>query len=268
MKPRNIQEALDLATSLSKTELVPKHLRGRPSETLLLIMNALSRGRDVLDHLSSRYVVHGQVGMTAVAMIAEANASGIFKGVLRFEWTGKGPDLACRCYAIEASTDAELEFTFTLQEARQAGFTKNNKYTEMPKQMLAYRAATFFVRLYCPHVLAGAMTDMEIREVQLDTSADEKRVEELNAELAALPASDDKNGRDQGRSALVEWMKSGNSDVTARQAFRSLSSKFGNTADVEEALLSLVEDKVVAKRYTTVSAKGGRQTATYSLITE
>ena len=193
MKPRNIQEALDLATSLSKTELVPKHLRGRPSETLLLIMNALSRGRDVLDHLSSRYVVHGAVGMTAVAMIAEANASGIFKGVLRFEWIGEGPDLACRCYAIEASTDAELEFTFSLQEARQAGFTKNNKYAEMPKQMLAYRAATFFVRLYCPHVLAGAMNDMEIREVQLDggANADEKRVEELNAELASLPAADE-----------------------------------------------------------------------------
>jgi hypothetical protein len=48
------------------------------------------------------------------------------------------------------------------------------------------------VRLYCPHVLAGAMTDMEIREVQLDTSADEKRVEELNAELASLPVAEDK----------------------------------------------------------------------------
>jgi hypothetical protein len=146
----------------------------------------------VLDHLSSRYVVHGQVGMTAVAMIAEANASGIFKGVLRFEWTGEGPDLACRCWAIEESTGLMCEYTFTMQEARQAGFTKNNKYAEMPKQMLAYRAATFFVRLYCPHVLAGAMTDMEIREVQLDTSADEKRVEELNAELASLPVAEDK----------------------------------------------------------------------------
>ena len=36
------------------------------------------------------------------------------------------------------------------------------------------------------------MNDMEIREVQLDggASADEKRVEELNAELASLPAKE------------------------------------------------------------------------------
>jgi predicted ArsR family transcriptional regulator len=70
---------------------------------------------------------------------------------------------------------------------------------------------------------------------------------------------------DRSHRALVEWMKSKNCEVTARQAARGLGREFDSVPEAERALHSLVEENVVIKQYTTPSEKGGRQTATYRL---
>ena len=43
--------------------------------------------------------------------------------------------------------------------------TKNgSKWLTMPRQMLAYRAGSFFARMYCPEVLLGIQTIDEIQD--------------------------------------------------------------------------------------------------------
>ena len=42
---------------------------------------------------------------------------------------------------------------------------KGSKWLTMPEQMLQYRAASFFARIYCPHALMGLQTVEEVKDV-------------------------------------------------------------------------------------------------------
>ena len=44
----------------------------------------------------------------------------------------------------------------------------NKKWKTMPEQMLAYRAAAFFARLYCPEVLMGCQVEGEAEDITPD----------------------------------------------------------------------------------------------------
>ena len=45
-------------------------------------------------------------------------------------------------------------------------YTKNgSKWVTMPEQMMMYRAAAFFARVFCPHALMGLQTAEEVQDV-------------------------------------------------------------------------------------------------------
>jgi hypothetical protein len=54
--------------------------------------------------------------------------------------------------------------------AKSEGWTSNTKWKNMPEQMLGYRAASFFARMYCPEALMGLQTYDEI----IDVSSEEQ----------------------------------------------------------------------------------------------
>jgi hypothetical protein len=159
--PQSIDEAMTLAQTLADSTMVPKAFQGKPQDILLCIIDALTRGRNPILHLQSRYVIQGQAAITGKGLIAEANASGRFKGCLKFKYDGQGADLAVTCWAIERETDERLEYTFSMADAKLAGYTSNRKYQELPREMLTYRAATFFARFYAPDIIQGMLVEGE-----------------------------------------------------------------------------------------------------------
>jgi len=42
---------------------------------------------------------------------------------------------------------------------------KGSKWQTMPRQMMMYRAASFFARVHCPEVLIGLQTVDEVQDV-------------------------------------------------------------------------------------------------------
>lgn len=155
------------AKLFASSPLVPAHIgdggsaKGLANCYIALVL-AKEMGENPLVVMQNIYIVHGRAGWNATYMIAKANASGVFKGVIRFHYTGEGPKRSCTAKATLKETGEEVSTTVGMEMAAAEGWTKNSKYKTLPDQMLAYRAATFLVRLYCPQVMLGYQTREEL----------------------------------------------------------------------------------------------------------
>lgn len=162
------------ATMFATSPLVPEHLRNGSKETAIAncyiaMILAKQMGENPLVVMQNIYIVKGKAGWSSQYMIAKANASGLFRGGLRFKTEGKGDTLAVTCSAVYADArdgDPEPSITVSMEMAKAEGWTSNGKYKSMPEQMLRYRSAAFFVRTYCPQVMLGYQTVEEIEDVQ------------------------------------------------------------------------------------------------------
>jgi hypothetical protein len=169
------------AKLFANSPLVPAHIsdggsqRGLANCYIALVL-AKQMGENPLVVMQNIYIVHGRAGWAASYMIAKANASGVFKGVIRFKYSGEGKTRAATAYATIATTGETVEQTVSLAMAEGEGWTKNSKYKTLPDLMLSYRAATLLVRLYCPHVMLGYQTHEEI----LDTTTPPERPKTLS----------------------------------------------------------------------------------------
>lgn len=176
---------MQLAVDMSKSDIIPKAFINKPANVFLAIEMAHRLGLGTMEVMQNLYVVHGTPSLSSKFLIGLANRSGRFRGGLRFDATQDG----VRCYATDRETSEVLEVTVTMAQAKRAGWTKNAKYNEMGEQMLSYRAATFFVRRYCPEVMLGMMTVEEANE--LPRSVPLESSDPLDAALAPLDAPDE-----------------------------------------------------------------------------
>lgn len=182
------------AATFARSPLVPDHIRGKTdteeakkqgiANCYICLVLAEQMNENPLVVMQNIYIVHGKPGWSASYMIAKANASGIFKGVIRFKHEGSGASRKCTASATLKDTGEVVEVCMSMETATAEGWTKNSKYRSMPDQMLAYRAATLLVRLYCPQVMLGYHTADELADV---AAADQKQ----RLTISQVIASDD-----------------------------------------------------------------------------
>jgi len=69
-----------------------------------------------------------------------------------------------------------------------------SKWLTMPEQMLRYRAAAFFARIYAPDITLGMQTSDELRDVaEARNVTPTVRAEPLNPFAASVPAIETAN---------------------------------------------------------------------------
>lgn len=160
--PSNLGEAYKLAKTFASSQLVPKHLQGKTDDCFIALLMAEQLGCSPIMVMQNIIVVSGTAGWKASFVIARANACGPFEGPIEFRTEGKGDGMSVTAYAKVKATGREVERTVTMAMAKAAGWSRNEKYQQMPEQMLSYRAACFLVRLYCPEVMLGMQSDDEL----------------------------------------------------------------------------------------------------------
>jgi hypothetical protein len=156
-----------IATAMSKTQMVPKAFQNKPTDCFLALRTAQSMGLDPLAVMQNMYVVHGTPAFSAKFLIAMANRSGVFKTPIMYRTEGEGDAMKVTAWAIHASSNEEVSFSFSMADAKAENYTKNPKYKSMPQLMLSYRAATLLTRLYCPETTMGAITIEEREDIKL-----------------------------------------------------------------------------------------------------
>ena len=189
LQPANQGKQLwDFANALSRSTIIPKAFQGNAANCFVALDMANRLGASPMEIMQNVYVVHGTPGFSAKYAIGMANKSGVFKGPICFEETGKGDSLSVTAYAIVRETGQRVEFTCDMNMAKAEKWSSNPKYKTMPGLMLRYRSATLLIRTSCPEVLLGMHTADELEDVRY--SREPRTVyEEPESPLARLQAA-------------------------------------------------------------------------------
>jgi hypothetical protein len=154
----SFRESYKMAQMIAKSSLIPDAYKGKVEDVTIAVDMAKRINMSPMMVLQNMYVVKGKPVWSGQACMAIIQNK--FKDAHPV-YTGKAgtPERACH---IEADNITGPEVTMAMAAAE--GWTSNSKWRNMPDQMLGYRAASFFARLYCPSVLMGMHTDDEVED--------------------------------------------------------------------------------------------------------
>lgn len=193
--------------------------RKATANCLIALNKAAQLGVDPLTVMQNMAIVYGRPSWSSTFLIGSVNTCGRFKplkfkfgddGRLKEKYTeytkpgsssgGGGektidmPNLTCYAYTTERGDDEVLKgTTISLKMAfDEKWLTKSgSKWLTMPEQMLMYRAAAFWARVYAPEVSLGMLTREEAEDVfteyqeVVDTTTGEVKVMEAIAAAAS-----------------------------------------------------------------------------------
>lgn len=182
-----------MALALTRSSLMPKAYQGEENlPNVLIAMELANRiGASVFMVAQNLDIIHGRPGWRSQFLIATVNASNRFSP-LRFRWSGKeGTDeWGCRAYAKDRDGEECLGalITIKLAKAEQWYQRSGSKWQTMPEQMMMYRAAAFWTRVFCPELALGIHTSEEVQDMTIDMAPiPSSNAAELEAKLRAMP---------------------------------------------------------------------------------
>lgn len=164
----------------------------------VIALNMANRlGADALMVMQNLYLIEGRPSWSSQFIISAINSCGRFSA-LRFELEDLGEkeveyqetswangrkqnitkkikinNLSCVAHAIERETGERIESSkITMEMAVKEGWYGKNgsKWQTMPEQMLRYRAASFFGRVYAPELLMGLRSAEEEQDKIIDVT--------------------------------------------------------------------------------------------------
>ena len=167
----DFSRAYKLAQVISTADIIPDNYKGKAADCAIAIDMADRMGVSPMMVMQNLYVVKGKPSWSGQACKALIEGCGKFKpGSVRHVYIGeKGTDnRGCYLAAVWADTGDKAEGPeVTIKMARAEGWLgKNPKWTNMPELMLAYRASSFFARIFCPEVLMGVHVEGETEDIR------------------------------------------------------------------------------------------------------
>ncbi len=162
-------ELFKIGSVMSKTQLVPDNYRNKPEDCTIAIDIANRNGMSPLSVMQNLYVVKGKPTWSGQACIAMLRASKEYEHVKPVMVGERNTDgWGCYFKAIDKSDGEVAKGTLvTIQMAKDEGWYSKpgSKWPTMPEQMLQYRAAAFFARIYMPNALMGFSVEGEVEDI-------------------------------------------------------------------------------------------------------
>ena len=193
-----------MAKMYTESTIVPDTYKGNIGNCVIALDMAMRMGCNPLMCMQNLYIVHGNPAFSSKFLIATINASGRFSP-LRYEFKGvEGtPDYGCRCVAYESGDKEHKEPLhgdwITIAMADKEGWTKKNgsKWQSMPSQMLRYRAAAFWQRVYCPEILKKRLMIYKMQNIpkllqRINWLNLQRRLQELKSKRLQKPLNNQK----------------------------------------------------------------------------
>ena len=169
-----------VAQMLAGSNMIPQSYKNKPADVMIAMQISNDTGVNLMTTLQNLYVVQGRACWSGSYCLQAIKACGLYDKVeyvpLVFEKdttiggkTYKAGDLSgYYLQALDKSTGKIVQGTpVTYQMAHDFGWSTKNEsmWGKMPVQMLKYRAAAFFARTECPHVLAGVRPEDEVADI-------------------------------------------------------------------------------------------------------
>lgn len=163
---QSFEDAQRMAKSLCESEIVPADYKNKMANTLIALEMSYRLGDSPFVVMQNLDIIHGKPSWKSTYIIAKINSCGRF-APLRFRYTGTGDDRACVAWTKDFNGDVIEGTEVSIKMAKAEGWYNRagSKWPNMPDQMLSYRAASFFGKLYVPELLAGMQTAEEVVDI-------------------------------------------------------------------------------------------------------
>lgn len=159
----DFRQYFKMASELCKADIIPQAYKGKVADTAIAIDMANRMGVSPMMVMQSMYVVKGKPSWSGQACLSFIRAKFTDVKVI-YVGTKGADDRGCYVKATDKDGDVLEGTTVTMAMAKAEGWTSNSKWRNMPEQMLAYRAASFFARVHCPETLMGVQVEGEVED--------------------------------------------------------------------------------------------------------
>jgi len=179
-------DAQRMAKALAASSLVPPIYQGQTGLANCLIALEISgrMGISPLVVMQNMVPIHGKPTWSSQFLIGTVNACGKFSP-LRYVFDNEDAPTSCYAEAKDLASGEVLRGEkITIAMAKSEGWWGKNgsKWPTMTGQMLRYRAASWWAKVFCPEISLGLGTQEEAIDVE------PVAVVELPAVTAAVPA--------------------------------------------------------------------------------
>ena len=167
---QSFNTALRMSQCLASSTVVPREYQNNVGNCMIAIEMASRINTSPMMVMQNLYVVKGKPAWSGSFCAAAINGCGKFSP-LEYVFVGEPGQFSFGCFAratrIVNGTVCASD-TITMQMAKDEGWMdkSGSKWKTMPKQMMMYRAASFFARAHCPEVLLGIQTMEEVQDVR------------------------------------------------------------------------------------------------------
>ncbi len=186
----HFEHALRMCKCLASANMLPKHFQGEQNiGNCMIALEIAHRGQlPVMEVLQNLIVVQGRTSWYATYIIGRINSCGLFSTL---EWESENDGTAnwrMRAKATELKTGKELIGSWvSLQMARDEHW--GGKWQTMPEQMLRYRSAAFWQRLYAPNITMGIKDQYEVEDIAFEEVKPADNPDEAERKNAAAIAA-------------------------------------------------------------------------------
>lgn len=175
------EAAQRMAQCLCSSTMVPTEYRGQQglANSLIALEIAGRMGLSPLVVMQNMTPIHGRPSWSSSFLIATVNASARFTP-LRFQFDDEENPNWCYAEACDRSSGETLKGEkISIAMAKREGWwsrkdrhgNETSKWQSMTGQMLRYRAAAFWVRVYCPEMSLGLTTQEEALDANSPAAA-------------------------------------------------------------------------------------------------
>ncbi len=171
-----------LAQNLAMSDLLPKDLKGKAANVLIVMMYGQELGLSPVQSLQGIYVVNGRPSMSGQLWFSLIRKAGHRITV------SDHTDKSCTVTITRGDSGEEHAETFTWADAERAKLTGKDVWRQWPKRMLLWRAGSSCATIICPEVAMGF--DLQGAEYAADVPATPSLAEvAANRERPAQPAA-------------------------------------------------------------------------------
>ncbi|WP_256050428.1 recombinase RecT [Xanthomonas translucens] len=218
--PTSMAEALHLADIMASANLLPDHLRGKPGDCLLIVMQAQRWGMDAVSVAQATSVVRGKLCYEGKLVAAALYAMGAIDGRLSYEFSGSGDQRKVVVTGRPRGTGRDQTAEGTVRDWA----TNNDAWKRQPDDMLVYRGTRQWARRYAPEALLGVYTPDELDD-QPQAPAHVTRAEIIEHGPQPYPASDFARNLPQWRAAIESGRKTADQIIALVQSKGKLSEQ-------------------------------------------
>lgn len=164
-----LEKLMNMAEMLSKSTIVPVTYQHRPENCFIALDMASRMGVSPMVVMQNLYVIQGKPSFSGSAIAAMIRSNPTLNDVNLTYVGDEGKDNWGAYVSATRIKDGKLlkGGTVTIATAKKEGWFQKtgSKWQTMPELMLAYRAYSWFGRIYTPETMMGLQSTDEIEDV-------------------------------------------------------------------------------------------------------